>query len=95
MGCGPGDVREFAVRRRERLADRACASSGRSAGAGACCHLHGGLSMDILYLLIPLSLVLVVLVGVVFWWSVRNGQFDDLEGPAHRLLQDDDTPAKK
>jgi cbb3-type cytochrome oxidase maturation protein len=51
--------------------------------------------MDILYLLIPLSLVLVVLVGVVFWWSLRNGQFDDLEGPAHRLLQDDDTPAKK
>lgn len=50
--------------------------------------------MDILYLLIPLSLVLVVLVGVVFWWSVRNGQFDDLEGPAHRLLQDDDTPPK-
>lgn len=51
--------------------------------------------MDILYLLIPLSLVLVVLVGVVFWWSVRNGQFDDLEGPAHRLLQDDDTPPKE
>jgi cbb3-type cytochrome oxidase maturation protein len=51
--------------------------------------------LDILYLLIPLSLVLVVLVGVVFWWSVRNGQFDDLEGPAHRLLQDDDTPPKK
>lgn len=46
--------------------------------------------MDILFLLIPLSLVLVVLVGVVFWWSVRNGQFDDLEGPAHRLLQDDE-----
>ena len=46
--------------------------------------------MDILYLLIPLSLVLVFLIGAVFWWSLRSGQFDDLEGPAHRILQDDD-----
>ena len=46
--------------------------------------------MDILYLLIPLSLVLVFLIGAVFWWSLKNGQFDDLEGPAHRILQDDD-----
>jgi cbb3-type cytochrome oxidase maturation protein len=48
--------------------------------------------MDILYLLIPLSLVLVVLIGLVFMWSVKSGQFDDLEGPAHRILTDDDTP---
>ncbi|HUU72485.1 MAG TPA: cbb3-type cytochrome oxidase assembly protein CcoS [Burkholderiales bacterium] len=46
--------------------------------------------MDILFLLIPLSVVLALLVGVVFWWSVRSGQFDDLEGPAHRILDDDD-----
>ncbi len=46
--------------------------------------------MDILFLLIPLSIVLVFLVGVIFWWSLRNGQFDDLEGPAHRILLDDD-----
>jgi cbb3-type cytochrome oxidase maturation protein len=46
--------------------------------------------MEILYLLIPLSVVLVFLVGVVFWWSLRSGQFDDLEGPAHRVLHDDD-----
>jgi len=44
-------------------------------------------------LLIPLSVVLVLLVGAGFWWSVKNGQFDDLEGPAHRILADDDTPA--
>jgi len=49
--------------------------------------------VDILYLLIPLSIVLVFLIGVVFWWSVHNGQFDDLEGPAHRILHDDDTAA--
>ena len=46
--------------------------------------------MDILYLLFPLSLVLVLLIGAVFWWSLGSGQFDDLEGPAHRILQDDD-----
>lgn len=48
--------------------------------------------MDILYLLIPLSVVLVFVIGLVFWWSVRSGQFDDLEGPAYRVLMDDDRP---
>lgn len=46
--------------------------------------------MESLYLLIPLSLVLVFLIGVIFWWSVKSGQFDDLEGPAWRILADDD-----
>lgn len=58
--------------------------------------------MDILYLLVPISLVLVVAIAVVFWWSVKSGQFDDLEGPAYRLMMEDDdrpgddkTPAQK
>lgn len=46
--------------------------------------------MDSLYLLIPLSVALVFVIGAVFWWAVRSGQFDDLEGPAHRVLMDDD-----
>ena len=46
--------------------------------------------MDILYLLIPLSVVLAVAIGAAFWWAVRNDQFEDMEGPAHRLLLDDD-----
>ncbi|MCW5605580.1 MAG: cbb3-type cytochrome oxidase assembly protein CcoS [Burkholderiales bacterium] len=46
--------------------------------------------MEILYLLIPLSVVLVFVIGAVFWWAVRSGQFDDLEGPAQRVLMDDD-----
>lgn len=50
--------------------------------------------MDILYLLIPLSVVLVFVIGVVFWWSIKSGQFDDLEGPAYRMLMDDDSPRK-
>jgi cbb3-type cytochrome oxidase maturation protein len=47
--------------------------------------------MEILMLLIPMSVVLVALIAGVFWWSVRSGQFDDLEGPAHRILADDDS----
>ena len=50
--------------------------------------------MDILFLLIPLSVVLALLIGIVFWWSVRSGQFDDLEGPAHRILDDDDVASE-
>ena len=46
--------------------------------------------MDILYLLIPLSVVLVALIVAAFLWAIRAGQFDDLEGPAHRILLDDD-----
>jgi cbb3-type cytochrome oxidase maturation protein len=46
--------------------------------------------MEILYLLIPLSVILVFAIGVAFWWSLRSGQYDDLEGPGHRLLMDDD-----
>ena len=48
--------------------------------------------MDVLYLLVPLSVVLVFLIGAVFWWALRSGQFEDMEGPAHRILMDDDAP---
>lgn len=48
--------------------------------------------METLYLLIPLSVVLVFVIALLFWWSVRNGQYDDLEGPGHRILMDDDRP---
>jgi cbb3-type cytochrome oxidase maturation protein len=47
--------------------------------------------MEALVLLIPVSVLLVLLIGAVFWWSVRSGQFDDLDGPAHRILADDDS----
>jgi cbb3-type cytochrome oxidase maturation protein len=48
--------------------------------------------MDIVFVLIPLSVVLVFLIGAVLWWAIERGQFDDLEGPAHRILMDDDRP---
>ncbi|XLM22726.1 cbb3-type cytochrome oxidase assembly protein CcoS, partial [Chromobacterium piscinae] len=47
--------------------------------------------MESLYLLIPLSLVLAFVIGAIFWWATRAGQFDDMEGPAHRILMDDDS----
>lgn len=46
--------------------------------------------MTILYLLIPISLVLLGLAVWAFFWAVNNDQFDDLEGPAHRILFDED-----
>ena len=48
--------------------------------------------MEILYLLIPLSLVLVGIIVWIFLWAVRSGQFDDMEGPAHQILMDNDDP---
>lgn len=49
--------------------------------------------MESLYLLIPFSVVLVFVIAAIFWWSVRNGQFDDMEGPGFKVLMDDDLPA--
>ena len=46
--------------------------------------------MDILYLLIPLSLLFVFVIAAVFWWSLKSGQYEDLEGPGYRILMDDD-----
>ncbi|MFN2331796.1 MAG: cbb3-type cytochrome oxidase assembly protein CcoS [Halomonas sp.] len=46
--------------------------------------------MSILYLLIPLSLILLGLAVWAFFWAVKNDQFEDLEGPAHRILFDED-----
>ena len=46
--------------------------------------------MDILYLLIPLSLVFAGVIAVGLVWAVKSGQFEDMEGPAHRILMDDD-----
>jgi cbb3-type cytochrome oxidase maturation protein len=48
--------------------------------------------MEIIYLLIPLSLILVCVIIWIFLWAVRSGQFDDMEGPAHQILMDDDAP---
>jgi cbb3-type cytochrome oxidase maturation protein len=46
--------------------------------------------MSIIFVLIPLGLVLLGTAVAAFFWAVRNGQFDDLESPAWRILMDDD-----
>ena len=45
--------------------------------------------MESLYLLIPLSLLLVRGIGAVLVWSVLGGQFEDLEAEGNRILADD------
>ena len=49
--------------------------------------------MDILYLLIPLSTALVLLILGVFAWALHRGQFEDLEREGERILQGDDFAA--
>lgn len=51
--------------------------------------------MEILYLLIPIALLLVAAMVGAFLWAARSGQFDDLEGPAHRILMDEDEPRER
>ncbi|GAA3906569.1 hypothetical protein GCM10022228_15980 [Halomonas cibimaris] len=46
--------------------------------------------MKILYLLIPISLLFLSIAVWAFFWAVKNNQFDDLEGPAYRILFDED-----
>ncbi len=50
--------------------------------------------MESVFLLVPLAAVLALGTVAALFWAVRSGQFEDLEGPAHRILLDDDaTPA--
>jgi cbb3-type cytochrome oxidase maturation protein len=48
--------------------------------------------MESLFILIPLSLLLVGLLAWILHWSVKSGQFDDLDGPGESILMDDDAP---
>lgn len=46
--------------------------------------------MELVFFLLPLSLLLATLAVVAFVWATRSGQFDDLETPAQRMLIDDE-----
>lgn len=48
--------------------------------------------MDVLLLLVPAALFLALLGVAAFFWAVRSGQYEDLEGAAARALFDDDQP---
>ncbi len=49
--------------------------------------------MTFLYVLVPIAVVLVIIAIWVFTWAVDSGQYDDLDGPAHSILFDDEDPA--
>jgi len=46
--------------------------------------------MDILFLLIAVSVLLIIGIAIILLWAIRNGQYEDLDGPAWRMLADDD-----
>ena len=46
--------------------------------------------MEALYLLVPLSVLIVAIAVWIFFGASDSGQFDDLDGPALRILNDDD-----
>ncbi|WP_376693603.1 cbb3-type cytochrome oxidase assembly protein CcoS [Wenzhouxiangella sp. EGI_FJ10409] len=49
--------------------------------------------MNIIYVLIPLSILLMLLAIGAFFWAIRNDQFDDLDTPALDILDDDEKPS--
>ncbi|MEY3950505.1 MAG: hypothetical protein RJB21_263 [Pseudomonadota bacterium] len=46
--------------------------------------------MESLYLLIPMSLAVIAVIVMILYWAVKSGQFEDLEGPGHSILMDED-----
>ncbi|MGD9788122.1 MAG: cbb3-type cytochrome oxidase assembly protein CcoS [Sulfuricellaceae bacterium] len=46
----------------------------------------------VLIYLLGMTVFIVVFAGLGFFWAVRSGQFEDMEGPAQRILMDDDDP---
>ena len=46
--------------------------------------------MEIVMVMLPIALGLGFLFLMLFLWANENGQFDDLTGPAHKLISDDD-----
>jgi cbb3-type cytochrome oxidase maturation protein len=45
--------------------------------------------MEILFLLIPLSVVVVFAILVALWWAIQRGQFDDVDREGQRILEND------
>jgi cbb3-type cytochrome oxidase maturation protein len=46
--------------------------------------------MEVIYGLIPLMIVIGLVMVVVFFWTVKSGQYDDMEGDSNRILMDED-----
>jgi cbb3-type cytochrome oxidase maturation protein len=48
--------------------------------------------VESLFILIPLAILIAFIIAALFFWAVKSGQFDDMKGPAHSILMDDDSP---
>jgi len=46
--------------------------------------------MEVIYGLIPSMIIIGLILIVILFWAIKSGQFDDLEGDAHRILMDED-----
>ena len=46
--------------------------------------------MEVIYGLIPLMIIIGLAMVIVFFWTVKSGQYDDMEGDSHRILMDED-----
>ena len=46
--------------------------------------------MEIIYFLVPMAIILVAGIAAGLFWAVKSGQFDDMEGPAHQILMDEE-----
>ncbi len=51
--------------------------------------------MNVLIFLVPLALLLGLAGLYGFLWSLKSGQYEDMEGAAHRMLMDDDLPTPR
>ncbi|MEM7228665.1 MAG: cbb3-type cytochrome oxidase assembly protein CcoS [Planctomycetota bacterium] len=47
--------------------------------------------MSVIYVVLPVALVIAAVAVGAFIWAARRGQFDDLDTPALRMLEDDDS----
>ena len=45
--------------------------------------------MDILFLLIPIALIFLVIAIAIFFWAIRDGQYDDMESQGLKIVMDD------
>jgi cbb3-type cytochrome oxidase maturation protein len=50
--------------------------------------------VESLYLLIPLSVILVLLIGGILVWAVMSGQFEELDDAGQRALDEDERDDK-
>jgi cbb3-type cytochrome oxidase maturation protein len=50
------------------------------------------LSLSALFFQLGLSIVFIALAAIGIFWAIKNGQYDDLDGPAQRILMDEDDP---